>query len=160
MSFTNRGNPAAQYSAVNVFTAQQMASPHRIVQMLMEGALQSINNAKREMLAKHIAPKCEHVSRAIDIVQALRRALDHSVGGQIASNLDALYEYMELQLFKANVANDPALLDEVYKLLNTVKQGWDAIPEQHRNATAEQLQQSANAVAAENIKATGTNGKP
>lgn len=153
MSLTKRGNPAAQYSAVNVYTAQQVASPHRIVQMLMEGALQCLNNSKREMLAKHIAQKCEHITRVLDIVQALRRALDHSAGGQVASTLDALYEYMELQLFKANLTNDPALLDEVYKLLNTVKQGWDAIPDQYRNATAEQLRQSV-AEAAPAIKAT------
>ena len=51
-------------------------------------------------------------------------ALDHEKGGDIASNLDQLYEYCTRQLFQANINNDPALLDQVCALLNEIRDAW------------------------------------
>jgi len=45
----------------------------------------------------------------------------------LAANLDALYEYMSVQLVEANISNDPAKLDEVSGLLKRIKSAWDAI---------------------------------
>jgi flagellar protein FliS len=48
-------------------------------------------------------------------------------GGEIAANLDALYEYMVTRLLEANLKSDAALVDEVAGLLRNVKSGWDGI---------------------------------
>ena len=56
-----------------------------------------------------------------------RQALDHRQGGELAANLDGLYEYMTSRLLQANRNNEPALLEEVAALLREVKSGWDAI---------------------------------
>jgi flagellar protein FliS len=55
-------------------------------------------------------------------------------GKEIAENLDNLYEYCERRLLKANIDNDPGILDEVSSLLHEVKSAWDSIPPSERTA--------------------------
>ncbi|MDZ4338543.1 MAG: flagellar export chaperone FliS, partial [Pseudomonas sp.] len=59
----------------------------------------------------------------------LREGLNLEQGGEVAANLDSLYEYMATRLVDANVQNEIAPLDEVAGLLRNVKAGWDAIAE-------------------------------
>ncbi|MDO8845565.1 MAG: flagellar export chaperone FliS [Methylicorpusculum sp.] len=102
------------------------ASPHRLIQMLYEGGLQKIAVAKGAIQRNEIATKGENISRAIAILGGLRSSLDLSQG-DIAVNLDNLYEYMERRLLEANIKNDEEILDEVSSLLRDVKSAWDAI---------------------------------
>lgn len=125
-----------QYRQNHIQGGVDTASPHRLVQMLMEGALDKIRAAKGFMLEKNIAAKGENISWAISIVDSLRACLDIKAGGEISENLASLYDYMEQQLLQANLKNDPKLLDEVGQLLIEVKAGWDAIPQEHHYATA------------------------
>lgn len=83
--------------------------------------------AKGAMLHGQQAVKGELISKAIGIIGGLREGLDSQQGGEIAANLDRLYEYMVLRLVEANIGNDVALIDEVAELLRNVKSGWDAI---------------------------------
>jgi len=71
--------------------------------------------------------KGELIGKSIAIIGGLREALDHEVGGELAANLDRLYEYMIRRLTEANRKNDPAVLAEVAGLLQEVKAGWDGI---------------------------------
>ncbi len=103
------------------------ATPHRLIQMLLEGALEKIAVAKGHMERNEIADKGKAISWAIDILEGLRTSLDQEAGGELAANLDALYEYMSVQLVEANISNDPAKLDEVSGLLKQIKSAWDAI---------------------------------
>lgn len=102
------------------------ASPHRLIQMLFEGCLQRIAVAKGAIQRKEVALKGESISKAIGILGGLRGSLDLSQG-EIANNLDRLYEYMERRLVDANLKNDVVILDEVTGLLKDVKAAWDAI---------------------------------
>lgn len=106
------------------------ANPHRLIQLLFDGALERIATAKGAMQQGNVAVKGERISKAIGILDGLRAHLDMEKGGEVAANLDALYEYMGRRLTEANLRNDPAMLDEVSKLLREVKAGWDAIPAQ------------------------------
>lgn len=106
------------------------ANPHRLIQMLFEGALERIVTAKVAMQQGNVAGKGELISKAIGIIDGLRAHLDLEKGGEVAENLESLYEYMTLRLTEANLHNDVARLDEVSKLLREVKAGWDAIPAQ------------------------------
>lgn len=126
-----------QYRQNHVQGGIDGASPHRLVQMLMEGALEKILAAKGFMANKDIAKKGEQISWAISIIDSLRSCLNVEVGGDFARNLLDLYNYMEQRLLAANIDNDPTILDEVGQLMLQVKSGWDAIPQQHHNATAE-----------------------
>ncbi len=116
-----------QYQSVNTQARVVDASPHRLIQMLMEGGLSRIAQARGAMERGQTALKGELIGKSIAIIAGLRESLDHQQGGELASNLDSLYEYMIARLTEANVSNEPELLEEVSVLLRNVKQGWDAI---------------------------------
>lgn len=133
MSYGNVQGALNQYRKVGVHAAIADASPHRLIQMLMEGALDKIQVAKGHMERGEVAAKGKHISWAISIIDGLRTSLDMKAGGKLAENLDDLYDYMSRRLLDANLHNDPAALDEVTHLLLEIKQGWDAIPEPLRH---------------------------
>ena len=116
-----------QYQTVNTQASVAEASPHRLIQMLMEGGLARIAQARGAMERGQIALKGELLGKSIAIIGGLREGLDLAQGGDIASNLDGLYEYMIARLSEANLSNEPLILEEVSGLLRNVKQGWDAI---------------------------------
>ncbi|WP_372873822.1 flagellar export chaperone FliS [Pseudomonas sp.] len=116
-----------QYQNVNTQAQAVDASPHRLIQMLMEGGLTRIAQARGAMERQQTAIKGELIGKAIAIIGGLREGLDLQQGGELAANLDSLYQYMVSRLLEANVKNDAASLDEVAGLLRNVKSGWDAI---------------------------------
>jgi flagellar secretion chaperone FliS len=123
---TQRG--ANAYAKVNIETGVSTASPHKLIVMLFEGALAAVATALYHMSTGNIPGKGQAISKAITIIDnGLRASLDKNVGGQIAENLDALYEYMSNQLLIANLRNQPALIEEVQRLLKDIKSAWDAI---------------------------------
>ena len=116
-----------QYQTVNTQAQAVDASPHRLIQMLMEGGLTRIAQARGAMERKQTALKGEFIGKAIGIIGGLRDGLDLQKGGELGANLDSLYQYMLSRLLEANVKNDTVLLDEVAGLLRNVKSGWDVI---------------------------------
>jgi flagellar protein FliS len=71
----------------------------------------------------------------------LRGGLDLEHGGEVAENLNALYEFMVRRLFQASAKNDTDILDEVSELLREVKAGWDEMPDNYRRMSKEALEQ-------------------
>ncbi len=116
-----------QYQHVNTHVQAVEATPHRLIQMLMEGGLTRLAQARGAMDREQTALKGELIGKAIGIIGGLRNGLDMSAGGELAANLDSLYEYMVSLLLEANLKNVPEPLDEVADLLRNVKAGWDAI---------------------------------
>jgi flagellar protein FliS len=119
-----------QYQGLGMQTSIEDAAPHRLIQLLMDGALDKIAAAKGFMERGDIPQKGAHIGRAISIIDGLRVSLDKSVGGEIAQNLENLYSYMMTRLTEANLRNDVAYLNEVAALLRQIKGAWDAIPDQ------------------------------
>ncbi len=117
----------SHYRNVSTATGLEGASPHRLIQMLMEGALEKIAAARGCMVHGDMAEKGRQISWAISILSGLQASLDLENGGELSRNLDALYDYMVRRLGEAGARNDPALLDEVNGLLQELKQGWDGI---------------------------------
>ena len=116
-----------QYQKIGAQAQTSEASPHRLVQMLMEGGLDRIAQAKGAMERKDVANKGVLISKAIGIVGGLREGLDLENQAESVAELDALYTYMMKRLAEANAKTDPKILDEVADLLRTVKEGWDGI---------------------------------
>ncbi len=130
MSYSRKRGAVAQYGQVATAAEVAYASPHRLVQMLMEGVTDKIATAKGQIGRHDLEGKSKHISWAISILNGLRGSLDFSAGGEIAANLDNLYEYMSRRLMEANAANDIGILDEVTSLMVEIKTAWDALPDE------------------------------
>lgn len=126
--FGSTPSGANAYAKVGVETGVTSASPHKLIVMLFEGAMVAVASGIQHMQAGNIAQKGMAISKAISIIDnGLRASLDKKVGGDIALNLDALYEYMSNRLLIANLKNQPKILEEVYQLLKGLKDAWQTI---------------------------------
>jgi len=134
--------PAKAHSAVSRYRqvgnegAVEEAHPHRLIAMLFDGALSRIAMAAAHMRRGEIAEKGAHISRAIEIVGALRASLDMNVSGGLPQRLDALYDYVSRRLLHANVENDAKVLDEVGGLLRVIADAWNQVAPTQRVAGA------------------------
>ncbi len=133
----------SQYGKVAVGTEASFASPHRLIQMLMEGALDKIAFARGQIERKDYAEKGRNITWAISIIQGLSESLDLESGGEIAANLEGLYDYMVRCLLLANKDNDITKLDEVASLLKEVKSAWDAMPGEVKQVAQKSVASSA-----------------
>lgn len=115
------------YAKVHYRSNVEVASPHRLIDMLYEGAIERIIQAKGAMEYGNIEMKGTKINSAISIVGGLRESLDTDAGGELALNLDNLYLYILSILSKAHHANDPAKLDEALKLLTDLRGTWQQI---------------------------------
>lgn len=107
--------------------------------MLFDGTLAAIMLALQHMQVGNVPAKGQAISKAISIISGgLRASLDKTKGGDIAGNLDALYGYMCNRLVLANLNNQPALLEEVHRLLMELKQAWETIGEAGKGPAMEE----------------------
>ncbi|BAJ01398.1 flagellar export chaperone FliS [Shewanella violacea] len=120
------------YRKVSLDNEIAVASPHRIIQMMFEGALQRIAQSRYAIENTDIANKGLNIGKAIGIINGLNSSLNMDAGGEMIGNVSALYDFMLRRLSEANINNDVQALDDVTSILRTIKEGWDAIPvEQH-----------------------------
>jgi flagellar protein FliS len=110
------------------------ADPHGLVLLLMNGALERMAKARGCILNNATMDKAQLIHRTVAIVDELRNSLNLEAGGDVAQNLDRLYDYMCRQLLKATVSNDVKPLDEAAKLLQGLRDAWQQIPPQSRRA--------------------------
>lgn len=127
--YNNKG--ASQYRQVGMTSEVEGADPHRLIQMLMEGALIRMSQAKNMIIEKDYEGKAKLLGRVMEIIATLQSSLDNDKGGDISANLDRLYDYMNRRLLQASSANDVSMIDEVMSLMLEIKSGWDGIREEY-----------------------------
>ena len=132
-------NRLKAYESVSVTAELLEADPHRVIQMLMEGFLSRLNAAKGYIERRNYQEKTNCINKSIEILNGLLVSLDMEKGGEIAQVLKELYHFMLQQLVKANMKNDPMLIDNVKSLMQNVKDGWDAIPQDIKEKHASEL---------------------
>lgn len=124
-------NPYAQvsnqYKSIELQTRVDTASPHELIELLLQGARSHIATAQGNIQRNQIKDKGEHIGKAISIVEGLKSSLNHEQGGEIALNLLKLYDYIQVILLKANLNNDEDLLAQSNMLLSEIHQAWQAI---------------------------------
>lgn len=133
MSNYNPQEALKQYRQLGIESEISNASPHRLIQLLFEGALARLAAAQGAIERGDLAAKGELLGKAISIVGGLRSSLDMSAG-ELSERLDQLYEYINLTLLDASRQNDAEKVNEAIQLLKTVKSGWDEIAPQLSSA--------------------------
>lgn len=136
MTYSNPRAALSQYKQSSLQTEVSAASPHRLIQMLMAGVLEKIAAARGHMERGETREKGRNIGWAVSIISSLHQSLDFEQGGEIAANLEALYDYMNRRLTQANLWNSVEMLDEVADLMRDIKSGWDDIPPDYHYRTA------------------------
>lgn len=121
---------AGAYAKVGVESGVMAASPHRLIVMLFDGARLAIRSARLHMENGNMPEKGRSITRALDIVtQGLMAAVDRDKGGEVADNLNTLYEYIGRLLLEASLHNDVHRLDQADSLLGEIDSAWREIGE-------------------------------
>lgn len=122
---------AKQYQSINNTSEVLDADPHRLIQLLMEASLTRLFQAKLAIENGDMVSKANLLGRVWDILSTLQGSLDTKQGGEVAENLEKMYDYMSQRLLDASAENNPEMIDEVIKLMVTLKEGWDGIREEY-----------------------------
>ena len=121
------------------------ADPHRVIQLLMQGALERLALGKGCIERADWEGKSATLTRAVEIINALRDALEREFNPELVDNLETLYEYMTVRITEASAAKDTSILDEVIRLLLQIKGAWDQISQVDKD-TAYQHESAVGAV--------------
>ena len=120
------------YRNVTAYGNLADATPYQVVQLLLDAVLSRVAEATGHLERGETAAKGEKIGKALGIIEALLLGLDKARGGELASNLERLYDYASRTLLKANLENRVDLLKEVSSLLREIKLGWDGIAAEAR----------------------------
>lgn len=108
----------------NTITTQSRGG---LIVMLYDGAIKALRQATGALEDGNIAAKGQYIGKATDIIIELSSVLDMEAGGEIATDLRRLYEFMISHITQAHIKNDPKMMGEVIALLEDLNQGWKAI---------------------------------
>ena len=120
----------AQAAATYQRNAVLTASPEKLVKLLYEGAIKNLEKSRVGLADAKTARSQEvgqSLSRAMGILGELRASLDHAAGGQIAKDLDRLYEFSLDQLSQANLTRTPSGVNNALQVMRTLQEGWNGI---------------------------------
>ncbi len=136
----NTAKGAQQYAQMNKQTGVESANPHQLIGMLYQGALDNLQQAIGCIDRNDYEGRGRHLGRVITILGGLQGFLDHDKGGDIAGNLDSLYEYMSVRLYDASRDHSKAPVEEVIGLMREIKAGWDGIADEARQMYSSETQ--------------------
>ena len=109
-----------RYLQIDLATARPEALVARLLQRALEKA--------REALARSDgAARVRALAQSIDILAELRRALDLQAGGELAANLDRLYDFAADRLISAGATREQGALAEAICALEPIVEAFSAI---------------------------------
>jgi flagellar protein FliS len=118
------------YVQTGIETAIPEADPHRLIQMLFEGVLAAVAEARLQLSAGDIPGRGQSISKAISIIEhGLQPSLDTKNGGELAERMNALYAYIITRLLHANLHGKEEGLVEALRLTSELHSAWKAIGE-------------------------------
>lgn len=126
---------AEQYRKVGATSSILEASPHKLVQLLLEGASSRVRMAMACLERGDQAGKGKAIGRTCDIIGHLAGTLDMEKGGEIAQNLAALYDYVQLRLTEGNLHNDRAALEDALSIIGEIEAAWTGMLSARAEAT-------------------------
>ena len=133
---------ASAYQRINVETSMHTIDQHQLVSLLYEGVLNAISTARGALARGDVLTKCNSIAKAVRILEeGLMTALDREAGGEVAANLEAVYDYALRRLVEANAGNDDAKMQEVASLIEPIALAWKEMKK--NNEAANDVAQSA-----------------
>jgi len=115
------------YHAVNLEAQASRASPIELVLLLTDGLLEELARARAHIVGKRYEARASSINKCIDIINGLSSSLDFESGGEVVANLANLYEFCVQHLNAAGIKQDPKMVDEVVKVMTTIRQGWAGV---------------------------------
>ena len=132
--------PFAQVARNYRAAAVKSATPGQLVLMLFDGALRNLGTAlagfEIEALGRRIEQVNNHLLKAQAIVSELQRSLNLRAGGEFASRMWGIYDFMLARLRLANTTKDPEPARVVERLLGELRQAWATMLEQQPQEAA------------------------
>jgi flagellar protein FliS len=116
------------YGQVKVSTGATQSNNVELIQMLFDGLIESLAITKGHIQRNNIAEKSKAIARASRIVLGLQGALDFEKGGDLATNLNELYNYVTRRLLHVNARNDLKALEEIHGLMTEIRSAWETVP--------------------------------
>lgn len=115
----------AAYRTIAAQSSIEGATPHRLIELVFDGLLQSLRAARGALERGELPAKGQQIGRAVRFLEeGLKAGLNDAQGGELAARLRALYDYCVNRLTAANLHNDAAALAEVEALIAPLAQGW------------------------------------
>lgn len=133
-------NAHAQYKNIQVTTVDR----GRLLLMMYEGAIKFLKQSKSGIEEGDIVKFCRFLSKAQAIIAELMNTLDFEKGGDIARDLDRLYDFMLFYLTEANLYRDPKRIAKVISLIETIYSAYKEIIENNKATIFEDDPQSMN----------------
>ena len=118
----------SQYGKIKDDTQTTYASPHQLVLMLFDGALEAMSVTIAAIKTNNYELRSKQNTRSITIINGMRECLDMETGGELADNLYSLYQYMAQELFRANFKNDFETIQNMQSMLKDIRGSWEKIP--------------------------------
>jgi flagellar protein FliS len=100
------------------------AGPAELRLMLFDGALKFIEHGRRGLVDKDYEAAFTGISRAQKIIAELVSSLDPKHAPDLCERLTGLYTFMITRLMVASHERDPAIVEEVIKLLQFERETW------------------------------------
>ncbi len=116
------------YGSDNLASQASVANNVALIQMLFDGLVDTLIAAQGHLAHGAIQEKCKCIARASRIVVGLQGSLDFAKGGELAQNLNDLYNYVTRRLIFANAHNDMAALKEIHGLMTEIRSAWQEVP--------------------------------
>jgi flagellar secretion chaperone FliS len=123
-------NVHSAYQSIQVTTTDR----GRLLLMMYEGAIKFLKQSKAGLEANDVAKFCRFLSKAQAIIAELMNTLDFEKGGQIARDLDRLYDFMLFYLTEANLYRDAKRISKVIGLIDTIYSAYKEIIEGEKKA--------------------------
>jgi flagellar protein FliS len=103
------------------------ARPTRVVVMLYDEAIASLEAAIAAMQQNAIEERCNRVNVVTEIVATLHMSLDMENGGEIAEQLGRLYRLILARLIRINIQSDAAGATKIIDLLTPLRDAWEEV---------------------------------
>jgi len=125
-----KANPYQTYQKADMTAAD----PVKVIVMLYEGAIRNLRQTVGHFEAGRKTQASERINKTLKIVQYLSTSLNHEKGGEIAHNLENLYDYVRDTLAMANIDSDTAKIKSAIDVLEPLLEGWQTITTEQKKA--------------------------